>query len=53
MQSPVNKNRFTGYYSAKFAREARAHPAHWLILPCGPGWYELKQVRGFDAKPAE
>ena len=44
----VNKNRFCSYYAAKFARQEREHPTHWLIIPDGLNWFELKQIGGFD-----
>lgn len=46
----VSRNRFVSYYGAKFEREARAKPIHWIIVPDG-SWFELKQVGGFDEKP--
>lgn len=42
--------RFSNYYGAKFEREQRERPSHWLILPASDGWFELKQTGGFDAK---
>lgn len=33
------------YYRAKFARESKAKPAHWIIVPCG-GWFRLAYIGG-------
>ena len=46
----VGGNRFHGYYAAKFAREARENPTHWIIVPSGNGWYELRKMGGYGGK---
>lgn len=33
------------YYEAKFAREAKDHPTHWMILPTTNGKVKLIKVR--------
>jgi hypothetical protein len=33
-----------GYYAAKFAREAKENPSHWIIRPVSRG-YELVRIR--------
>ena len=38
------------YYEMKFAREAKAQPACWIIAPNGRGGFKLIRV-GDDPKP--
>ena len=37
-------------YEAKFAREAKAHPRCWIIVPNGHGMFNLVRVAQ-DPKP--
>ena len=39
-----------GAYEAKFAREAKAHPTCWIIVPNDRGGYKLARI-GLDPKP--
>lgn len=37
-------------YEAKFAREAKAHPTCWIIVPNGMGSFQLVRIAK-DPKP--
>lgn len=39
--------RFSNYYYAKFARQEKPQPTHWLIRCDGPTHFELVQIAGF------
>jgi len=38
------KNKFDTYYGAKFARDAKENPCHWLIIPDGGIWFKLIHI---------
>lgn len=39
------RERFEGYYAAKFAREEKADPTRWMIRPVGRGLaHELRYI---------